>query len=185
MTGVQPPGAPAHRPLAALLALPLLWSCATPPALDDIAGPWTGGRLSLRVEASAARPAQSLTASFELRGSARRGELQLIGPLGSQLAQARWQPGTAELVTAEGRRDFADLDALAEQALGERIPLAALPDWLAGRPWTAAAHTPTAAGFEQLGWQVDTSRHAEGRVAATRAAPPAVSLRVQLDRVPS
>ena len=173
---------------SALAALPLaatvlLAACATPPPAPEASlGPWTSGRLSLRVEARAGQPAQSLGAAFELRGGGERGELKLLTPLGTQLAQARWQPGQAELTTADGVWAFDDLDALAERALGERVPLAALPDWLAGRPWPAAAHAVTAVGFDQLGWSVDLSRQAEGRIAAARAAPPVVSLRVLIDR---
>lgn len=143
------------------------------------------GRLSVRVEASAARPSQSLSAAFEWRGDGERGELTLFSPLGTQMALARWSPGRALLVTPEGDARFDNLDDLAERALGERVPLTAWPDWLAGRPWPGAASAPIAAaggaGFEQLGWNVDLSRHGEGRIEARRAAPPAVTVRILLD----
>ena len=70
-------------------------------------------------------------------------------------------------------------------ALGESLPLAALPDWLAGRPWPGAPHTPGEAGFVQLGWQVSLARRSEGWIEARRAAPPAVLVRVKLDDNPS
>ncbi len=170
-----------RRPAALIAAAALLGACATPPPVPVDGGPVTSGRLSLRVEAAADRPAQGLTAAFELQGHAERGELRLLLPLGGLLAAARWAPGSALLDTPAGRQAFASLDELSLQTLGEVLPLAALPDWLAGRPWPGAAHQPGPDGFEQLGWQVDLARRAEGWVLARRDAPPAVMLRIRLD----
>ena len=127
------------------------------------------------------RAAQSLTAAFEWRGDGVRGELTLLSPLGTQLALARWSPGDARLTTPEGEWRFGTLDDLAERALGERVPLVAWSDWLAGRPWPGAAATTAASGFDQLGWSVDLSRHADGRIEARRSQPPAVTVRIVLD----
>ena len=91
-----------------------------------------------------ARPRAACRAEFELRGDARAGELQLTTPLGSTAGQARWRPGSAELITAEGTRHFADLDALAQDLFGETLPLTALIDWLRGRPWPGAPSAATA-----------------------------------------
>ncbi|MBX3601937.1 MAG: outer membrane lipoprotein LolB [Rubrivivax sp.] len=164
--------------LAALAVGALLAGCATPPRES---ADWTVGRLSLRVDAGEAQAAQSLSAGFELRGDGREGELRLSTPLGNRMAEARWSPGSAVLDDGRGERRFATLDELSRAALGEPLPLAALPDWLAGRPWPGAAHATTAEGFEQLGWQVATARRADGVVEARRAAPPAVWLRVRLE----
>jgi outer membrane lipoprotein LolB len=67
--------------------------------------------------------------------------------------------------------------------LGETLPLAALFDWLRGRPWPGAPSRPVAAppGFEQLGWRVDLARFAEGQVDARRDRAPAVNVRARLD----
>ena len=156
-----------------------LSGCATPPALPDEAP--TAGRLALRIEATPGRPAQSLSVAFELRGHAKRGQMVLISPIGTQLALARWAPGEASLDSGDGPRGFASLEALAEAAFGEALPLAAWPDWLAGRPWPGAPHRAVEGGFEQLGWQVETAGLAEGLLQARRDAPPRVSLRVRLD----
>ena len=171
-------------PLALLTVLGLLAACATPPSPDPALaqGPWTTGRLSLKADASAERAAQSLSAAFELRGNATQGELRLLSPLGSVLAAAQWQPGLVLLNTPQGEQRFADLSDLSHQALGEAVPLAALPDWLAGRPWAEAPHQNLPGGFEQMGWRVWTERLAEGWVEARRDSPPAVQLRVRLDR---
>lgn len=146
------------------------------------------GRLLLRVAEDTrqqpARPAQSLAAGFELQGDATRGELRLASSLGTLLALARWGPEQASLRTADGERTFSDLDSLARVALGETVPLAALPDWMAGRPWAGAPHALREDGFEQAGWLVNTSRKAEGRIEAQRLAGPQALLRVQLDSAP-
>jgi len=166
---------------ATALALALAGCASVPRA----AGEWVVGRLSLSMAAQDAQPAQNATLSFELHGDGARGELLLYTPLGTQIAAARWAPDGASLVTADGERAFAGLDALAAGAfgaLGEHVPLAALPDWLAGRAWAEAPSIATDGGFEQLGWRVDLRGRDEGRIVARRAAPPAVVLRVQLER---
>ena len=170
-----------RRAAALLAAAALLGACATPPPGPADGGPVTRGRLSLRVEAFAERPAQGLAAAFELQGHAERGELRLLSPLGGLLAAARWAPGQAVLDTPAGRQSFDSLDDLSLQALGEVLPLAALPDWLTGRPWPGAVHQVRPDGFEQLGWRVDLARQTEGWVLARRDAPPAVVLRIRLD----
>ena len=166
----------------------VIGGCASPPREREGPPLTAAGRLSVRVEASAAKPLQSLSAAFEWRGDGERGELTLLSPLGTQVAQARWSPGVAWLVTPEGQMRFETLDALAERALGEVVPLVAWPDWLAGRPWPGAPSAPcrscgpaAGASFEQLGWNVDLTRHGEGRIEARRRAPPVVTVRIVLD----
>jgi outer membrane lipoprotein LolB len=164
----------------AVLAAAWLAGCATPPPAEGEAA-WTSGRLAVHVAAAAGQAAQSMSAAFELRGDDRSGELRLNSPLGTRVAQARWAPGLAVLDTGEGERRFETLDELSRQALGEALPLAALPDWVAGRPWPAAPHLRSDEGFEQLGWQVVLLRLADGVIEARRPAPPAVTVRLRLD----
>ena len=177
---------PFTLPFTLLLTLlfTVLTGCASSPspALGEPA--WTTGRLSLRVQASAEKSAQTMSAAFELRGTGSSGELRLNSPLGTRVASARWSAGEAVLTTGEGEQRFADLEELSRRALGENLPLAALPDWLAGRPWAGAPHTPAATGFEQLGWQVELARRGEGWVEARRAMPPAVLVRVKIEDSP-
>ena len=163
---------------AGAIALALLSACATVPR----PAPDLAGRLAVRVEAFEGAPARSFSAQFELRGDARAGELQLTTPLVSTAALARWRPGMAELITPEGARGFADLDALARQLLGEDLPLAALIAWLRGRPWAGAPSAAFEGGFEQLGWRIDLSRFAEGWVIAGRERQPALSVRAKLEK---
>ncbi|MCE9658679.1 MAG: outer membrane lipoprotein LolB [Burkholderiales bacterium] len=174
------------RFFACLLASSLVAGCAS----VEIPAPITGGetfagRLSVQVAEGDTTPARSFSAAFDLRGGPAAGTLGLSTPLGSMLAEARWRAASVVLVTPQGNRQFASLDALTRSVLGESVPVEAWFDWLQGRPWPGAASVPhaTGRGFEQLGWNVDLSRFATGAVGASRRAPdPPVVVRIQLDR---
>lgn len=159
------------RALAAAFLLVLVAGCAqlarTPvPELAD--APVRTGRLALSVQD---QPAQSMSATFELRGRSEAGQLTLLNPLGSTVAVLRWQPGSATLATP-GRepQQFPSLETMVQHATGAPIPVAALFDWLGG--------TATAVP----GWEPDLSQLAEGRLRAIRREPPPqADLRVVLD----
>lgn len=178
------------RPLGSLLAAAaiVLGGCATPPrpAADLSAPDQLAGRMTVRVDATPTSAARQVTAAFDLQGTPREGRLDLSTPLGTTLAQARWAPGKVALVTAQGETQFASLDELTREVLGESLPVAALFDWLRGRPWPGAPSTPAASaadpGFGQLGWQVSLARFADGWIDATRAQAPAVTVRARLER---
>ena len=168
-----------------VLAAALLAGCATtprPPAGSEA----LAGRLTVRVDATPTTEARNVTASFDLQGNPQQGRLDLSTPLGTVLAQARWAPGKVALVTSQGETQFASLDDLTREVLGESLPVAALFDWLRGRPWPGAPSTPSAMpaepGFGQLGWSVSLARFDEGWIAATRSQAPAVTVRAKLDR---
>jgi outer membrane lipoprotein LolB len=170
-----------------LCATMLLGACAVvTPADPDGSADMLSGRLAVRVDGADNAAARSLSASFELRGDAASGRLNLSSPLGSVLAQARWSPSMVVLATPQGETRFADLDALTCQMLGESLPIAALFDWLRGRPWPDAPSTATVApaepGFEQLGWVVNLARFDDAWVIAQRASAPVVTVRVKIDR---
>jgi outer membrane lipoprotein LolB len=155
--------------LGAALAAVLLAGCATPPRAALPAGvPAWSGRLALTVEGQSS---QSFSAGFELRGAPEAGELSLYNPLGGTVAVLAWGPGSATLRANGDTREFPSLEALAQEATGTPLPVAALFDWLAGKP-TAIA-----------GWQADVSQAAEGRLRARRTdPPPPADLRVLLER---
>jgi outer membrane lipoprotein LolB len=152
----------------AALAL-LLAGCAVPPRSPVAPGVevWSG-RLALTVEGQAS---QSFSAGFELKGSAETGELSLFNPLGGTVAVLSWTPGSATLRANGNTRQFTSVEALAQEATGQALPIAALFDWLAGKA------TPVP------GWEVDVSQVAEGRLRASRTAPPPpADLRVAFER---
>ncbi len=173
-----------HALLGASLAL-LLTACATRGERVLPAGDHLSGRMTVQVDATATTASNRVSAAFELDGSPQRGQLGLTTPLGTTLAQARWEPGDVRLLATDGERRYADLDALTRDVLGESLPVAALFDWLRGRPWAGAPSTPSAppapAGFSQLGWTVDLARFGESWISAERAQAPRVTVRAKLD----
>jgi outer membrane lipoprotein LolB len=140
----------------------------------------------VRVESEAGAPVRSLSGGFELVGDAERGSLSLSSPLGTMLAQARWTPQQVLLVTSQGQTPYADLPTLTRQLLGEELPVAALFDWLRGRPWPGAdsllTRPPGDEGFIQLGWRVSLARFDQGIVEARRVDPPVVTVRARIER---
>lgn len=143
-----------------------LTGCAVAPSRPEPSGPRWSGRLALQIEG---RPEGSFTASFDLRGSARAGELELFTPLGGTAAWLQWAPDRARLrAPGQPERQAASLNDLLVQATGTPLPLAALFDWLAGIPSVADD------------WQADLSGRAEGRLRARRLTAPAADLRIVL-----
>lgn len=153
--------------LAGLLALA---GCAAPVRTVPLGPEQWNGRLGLQVQADGNQDAQSFSASFELQGRPEAGRLQLFSPLGSVLAQLEWTPGRARLTQGGDTVESASLDELVQRLLGQSLPIPALFVWLAGQ----AQSTP--------GWEVDLSRHADGRIVAQRHSPlPQATLRVVLE----
>lgn len=167
---------------AALLAAAMMAGCASLSAPGADAGDSISGRLSVQVEGDAER---SFNAAFELAGSPSAGSLSLSTPLGTQVARAQWTAEEVRLRSRGSERIYSDLDSLSEDALGERVPLAALFDWLRGRAWPGAPSRAQPQGFAQLGWDIDLSRYREGWVRAERREPaPLVTVRAKLDETP-
>ncbi|MGM9516839.1 lipoprotein insertase outer membrane protein LolB [Roseateles sp. DB2] len=184
---------------SALLLLAALSACAHGPRqaqdqpprelaapADNVPAPLFSGKLSVQVPPlPGQRLAQGGSGSFELLGDATQGQLELSTPTGSLLARVRWTPTSVSLEQAKDQRSYDSLDALTLELLGESVPVAALFDWLQGRPWAgAAANTlpAPALGFEQLGWRVETDRLAEGLLLARQLGGRSATLRLRLAR---
>ena len=142
--------------------------------------------MTVRIEPADANPVRNLSAAFELAGDTSSGRFDLNSPLGTTLARARWEPGRVSLRTPQGESEYPDLAALTREMLGEELPVAALFDWLRGRPWPGAPSTatlpPAEAGFQQLGWVVSLANFADAWVTARREQPPVVTVREKLER---
>ena len=154
-----------------LFAIFLIAGCATatrPSGAFDANNHWQG-RIAIKVLSS---PPQAFSSDFELDGQGDAGTLALLSPLGNTVAQMQWAPGLAQLRHAGEVRNFESLSALAQQATGTELPVAALFDWLRG----TATPAP--------GWDADLSQLPEGRLQARRSADsaPAVELKILLER---
>jgi outer membrane lipoprotein LolB len=173
--------------IAALMAALAISACAVVPQSTDVAsGEVLSGRLTVKIDGTDGASPRSVSAAFDLQGNPQAGRLNLSTPLGSVMAQARWDPGAVVLATPQGQRSFMDLDGLTREVLGESLPVAALFDWLRGRPWPGAPSTATVApaepGFEQLGWVVSLAHFDEAWIAARRERAPVVTVRAKVDR---
>lgn len=154
------------RSMAALAVVLSISGCATPRLIPiDTSAYWTG-RLALQI---LKEPPESMTASFELQGTAQSGELILLSPLGTTMAKLEWTPQRARLEQGSQQLVGTSLQSLTSRLTGTELPIAALFQWLAGHPADAQ------------GWQVNLSEYAQGRITAERLMPqPATVLRIAL-----
>lgn len=174
-----------RRPISIALVAWMVAGCVSTPATSTLPLAYSG-RLAVRAAASAHHTATAFSARFELSGDAIHGRLQLLSPLGTTLADAVWNPSGVVLRSGEHLQVFDTLDDMALHVLGQPVPLAALWDWLEGRPHANAPALPLrdSTGFEQWGWRIDTSSLLDaGLLQASQDTPAGpTSLRIRLDR---
>ena len=153
--------------LALTLAL-MATGCASPRLSTTDANAYWSGRMAIEV---LKEPPETLSASFELQGSAQTGEMVLLSPIGTTLAVLKWSVQGAQLTQGQQQIESSNLQSLGTRLTGTELPIAALFEWLAGRPADA------------YGWEVDLSGHAQGKITAQRQQPaPGAFLRIALDR---
>lgn len=161
--------APVLRCAAITVVLALTSGCATrPESLTPIdSGQSWSGRMTLQ---AVTEPPTKFSANFELHGTPDQGQLTLTTPLGTTLAVAQWQPGLAELHSANAIQRFPNLKALTENLSGIALPVDSLFAWLEGRPALAD------------GWEADLSQLPQQRLTASRKFPPPLAeIKVLID----
>ncbi len=123
-----------------LTGMGFLAGCATPPPVEPgPPGHWKG-RFSLTLIDPSDKRSTTLEAHeeraqgrFTLTRSAQTLKLALFSPFGQTLANAVSGPDGAQLTTSDGRIFSAeDINSLMEMALGWKLPVADLADWLNG-----------------------------------------------------
>lgn len=144
------------------------------------------GQISIKLLATREQPAKGVSLGFFFHGQPQAGRLELMTPLGSQIAQVGWGPAGAWLrrdgasntdappesrfgtdlstqpTSDDGQERFDSMQSLSERVLGEAIPLQTLIHWMQGRadPTRTSTHAPedglTAGTFTQDGWLIDT-----------------------------
>ena len=115
-------------------------------------------------------------------------ELLITSPLGQGIARINRERDEYRLVTGDNRLyRAADAESLTEQALGWRLPLAGLPDWVRGRasPGRPAELRPGAGGSLELmqdGWHVAYEEFRGGRPFRLRISREDLEIRLVVDR---
>lgn len=146
------------------------------------------GHFSVKLGQWGQQSSEGQSFTFYLQSDAQVGQLDLMTPLGTQLAQVIWSPNGTRIESAQGTQRYASLSDLSVQLLGEEIPLQALPHWLQGIPspnLPAAITLADHSGFEQGGWRIDVHALSEGKLAATRPQTTAqrlITIKVRLER---
>lgn len=121
------------------------------------------------VQSTCAPTNESLMELLIMVDALKRASAEVYNPLGNVVARLAWSPGHATVDTGSEQLSGGSLDELIAHALGTPIPVQALFAWLQGDPQAV------------VGWQVDLSRYAQGRINAVREQPlPRASLRVIL-----
>jgi outer membrane lipoprotein LolB len=148
---------PSWRSASAGLWLALLAACATAPApLPSGVSFELTGRVAVRSDREAA------SGRLFWRHGPAFDDLIISTPLGQGIAEITRHAERYTLTTADSRRISAtDPEALTEQALGWRLPLAGLPDWVRGEAYPRAAsevrygQDARVQVIRQLGWMIE------------------------------
>jgi outer membrane lipoprotein LolB len=114
-------------------------------------------------------------------------ELLITSSLGQGVARIVRDGEAVTLTTAEPREyRAADAEALTEQVLGFRLPLAGLADWVRARPSTEAPATAEYANdgrllaLEQRGWRIEYLEYADTRPSRMKLTYPGIELRLAI-----
>lgn len=115
-------------------------------------------------------------------------ELLITSPLGQGVARISRSDGQVLLVTGEGKEYRAtDAEGVSLRALGWRLPLAGLPDWIQGRasPGRPAELHRDVAGrvveLRQDDWKIECQEYASGRPSRLRLTRENLEIRLVLD----
>jgi outer membrane lipoprotein LolB len=151
----------------------------TGPAADQVFE--LTGRLAAR------QGEQAFTGNLSWRHAGSADELLVTSPIGQGVARIVRNGDSVVLTTAEPREYRApDVESLTEQALGFRLPLKGLADWVRARP---APGRPAKvekgpdgriASLEQNGWRIEYLAYEEGLPSRMRLAYPGIDLRLAI-----
>ena len=171
-----------NRAVRGVVAASLLAaSCATPVKLQEVEFDLAG-----RIAARSGKESFSGNVSWR---HARDGDEMLIStPLGQGVARIVRQGEVVTLTTPEREFKAPDAESLTEEALGFRLPLAGLADWVRGR---AAPDSPSSgekgpdgklAKLEQGGWTIEYLEYAGALPSRMKLAYPGVDLRLAISQ---
>jgi outer membrane lipoprotein LolB len=111
----------------------------------------------------------------------------ITSALGAGIARIVRQGDSVVLTTAEPREyRAADAEAITQEVLGFRVPLAGLADWVRGRPntdWPATAdYAPDGRllALQQQGWNIEFLEYQGSRPSRMRLSYPGIELRLAI-----
>jgi outer membrane lipoprotein LolB len=114
-------------------------------------------------------------------------EMLITSTMGAGVARLVREGDKVVLTTAEPREySAADAEALTEEVLGFRVPLAGLADWVRGRPSTespaTAEYSPDGRllSLQQQGWNIEYLDYQGARPSRLRLTYPGIELRLAI-----
>jgi outer membrane lipoprotein LolB len=130
---------------------------------------------------------EAFTGNVAWRHAKSADEMLITSSLGAGVARIVRDGDSVVLTTAEPREYQArDAEALTEEVLGFRLPLAGLADWVRGRPSTDAPATAEYApdgrllSLQQQGWNIEYLEYQEKRPSRLRLTYPGIELRLAI-----
>ena len=169
------PGLALAALLAACVGLP-------EPSLPPPGGFELAGRVAIRY------PKDTASGQIFWRHSEDTDELLITSSLGQGIARITRERGEYRLVTGDNKLYRAsDAESLTEQALGWRLPLAGLPDWVRGqaspgRPAETRRDASGAMELRQDGWRIAYEEFREGRPFRLHLSRDDLEIRLIVDR---
>jgi outer membrane lipoprotein LolB len=172
------------RSALCIAAAAIVGACA---ALPELRPPPPGGfELSGRAAISNARNSGSVR--FFWRHSNDADEMLVTSPVGQGIARITREGDWFRLVTGD-KKEYAaaDAESLTDQALGWRLPLSGLPDWVQaraspGRPATVTGQPGEGLEIRQDGWQVAYDEFRAGRPFRMRLSREDLVIRLVVDQ---
>jgi outer membrane lipoprotein LolB len=130
---------------------------------------------------------EAFSGNIAWRHAASADEMLITTALGAGVARIVRDGNHVILTTAEPREyRAADAEALSEEVLGFRVPLAGLADWVQGKPSTESPATAEYApdgrllALQQRGWNVEYLEYQGVRPSRLRLTYPGIELRLAI-----
>lgn len=169
---------------ALCVAAALLGACTALPERGT--APPGGFELSGRVAVRAAKDSGS--ARIFWRHSSDADEMLILSPVGQTLARIQREGGLFRLQTGD-RKEYraSNAETLTEQALGWRLPLSGLADWVQGRaspdrPSEVTRPAGDGLDIRQDGWRVAYEEFRDGKPYRLRLSREDIEIRLVVDQ---
>ena len=169
----------------AIAVAALLGACATVP--ESLPLPPGGFELAGRVAVRSGK--EAVSGQVFWRHSDEADDLIITSPIGQGIAHLSRERDVFRLVTADQREySAADAETLTEGALGWRLPLKGLPDWVQGRASPGRGAEVRYDAEQRLlellqdGWRIDYEAFRDARPAKLRMSREDLQIRLTIDR---